>query len=410
MLYSIKYYKFRPFSLKKNLFNKSFIKLKKFLILLLITSQYLIASAEESFEKNLTKNKFNFVEKSSNVVNQKLNTYTLGPGDNLFINVNDIKYLSGPTKIDPDGNIYLPEIFDIKAEGLSLKELRDKLNIEFKPYVKSPDVSLNLTSYRPVRVYVQGEIKRPGFYTIKIPNNEPSSNDLSITTDLLDVESSVSSTQVDSYIPPSSFNNFIFPTVFDAIKASRGITPYSDLSNIHVIRKTYDSNGNREDYKAKINLLSMIMEGDQSQNIRIFDGDTIRIEKSESILKEQFAKARNSNLTPDFMRVYVSGNVFNPGEVIIPKGSGLNQAIAMSGGTRILSGKIEFLRFNDLGETEKSSFKYQPNARINTKRNPILMEGDIVHINDSLFSKTAKAITVLGDPILRTYGLYSIFD
>ena len=154
----------------------------------------------------------------------------------------------------------------------------------------------------------------------------------------------------------------------------------------------------------------MIMKGDQSQNIRIFDGDTIRIEKSESILKEQFAKARNSNLTPDFMRVYVSGNVFNPGEVIIPKGSGLNQAIAMSGGTRILSGKIEFLRFNDLGETEKSSFKYQPNARINTKRNPILMEGDIVHINDSLFSKTSKAITVLVDPILRTYGLYSIFD
>ena len=82
----------------------------------------------------------------------------------------------------------------------------------------------------------------------------------------------------------------------------------------------------------------------------------------------------------------------------------------MSGGPKLFSGNIEFLRFDEFGETERRSFRFSPQARINTKKNPILMDGDIIHVNQSLLDKTNKVIGLVADPILRSYGLYSIFN
>ena len=92
------------------------------------------------------------------------------------------------------------------------------------------------------------------------------------------------------------------------------------------------------------------------------------LQKKRSYSKNQFLKARKSNLTPDIISVYVSGNIFKQGLINLPKGSGLNQAVSMSGGPKLLSGNIEFLRFNEFGETERSSFRFSPQARINTKK------------------------------------------
>ena len=107
---------------------------------------------------------------------------------------------------------------------------------------------------------------------------------------------------------------------------------------------------------------------------------------------------------------WISGNVLKQGQINLPKGSGLNQAISMSGGPKLLSGNVEFLRFNEFGETERRSFRFSPKARINTKNNPILLDGDIVHVNQSLLDKANKVIGLVADPILRSYGLYSIFN
>ena len=90
----------------------------------------------------------------------------------------------------------------------------------------------------------------------------------------------------------------------------------------------------------------MLNEGDISQNIRVFDGDRIIIKKSAFSIPEQILKAKGSNISPDFTTGYVSGEVKNPGRIVIPQGSTLNQAIALAGGKEILSGKIEFVRFN----------------------------------------------------------------
>ena len=48
---------------------------------------------------------------------------------------------------------------------------------------------------------------------------------------------------------------------------------------------------------------------------------------------------RKTNLSPDIVEVFVSGNVINPGKVKVPTGSGLNQAIAYTGEEKFLMGE-----------------------------------------------------------------------
>ena len=44
-----------------------------------------------------------------------------------------------------------------------------------------------------------------------------------------------------------------------------------------------DLNGEDINFEAKLDFLKMITEGDQSQNIRIFDGDTIFVAKKAKL-------------------------------------------------------------------------------------------------------------------------------
>ena len=69
--------------------------------------------------------------------------------------------------------------------------------------------------------------------------------------------------------------------------------------------------------KNKFKLSSLITEGNNSQNIRLFDADTINISKSPIVLRDQLLKAGQSNLSPQFMEVFVTGRVNMPGSVKI---------------------------------------------------------------------------------------------
>ena len=46
----------------------------------------------------------------------------------------------------------------------------------------------------------------------------------------------------------------------------------------------------------RLSFISLITEGDDSQNIRVFDGDVIQVTRSKEILTDQVIKARNTNL------------------------------------------------------------------------------------------------------------------
>lgn len=51
-------------------------------------------------------------------------------------------------------------------QGLTVEELRCFLSQQFSAYVRDPQIYIRPVAYRPIRVYVGGEVKRPGYYTL----------------------------------------------------------------------------------------------------------------------------------------------------------------------------------------------------------------------------------------------------
>ena len=169
------------------------------------------------------------------------NDYILGPGDEINVIVsreypelNSIELI-----IDGEGTIYLPRLNRVYVAGLTLNELNLILNKAFKKFVKFPSVEVSIVRYRPIRVFVQGEVENPGFHTLEgsFSLNVPSDLPFSL------IPTTPVSGNLNSGRPPDSSSGyrevaskFYFPTVFDALRASGGITSFSDLSNIQVIR------------------------------------------------------------------------------------------------------------------------------------------------------------------------------
>mgnify|MGYP000188366650 CR=1 FL=1 len=162
--------------------------------------------------------------------------------------------------------------------------------------------------------------------------------------------------------------------------------------------------------KTNLNFLSLITEGNESQNIRLFDGDALKIGRSPIVLKEQLLKAGQSNLSPQFVEVFVTGRVNIPGGTKIPQGSSLNQAISLAGGTKILKGKVEFVRFNREGTIDRRIFAHNPAAAADAPNNPVLAAGDLIRVNDSILSGGVNVLNELTGPFVGLYSVYSLFN
>ena len=335
-------------------------------------------------------------------------SYILGPGDSLQIELLDIPELSGTFSIGPDGTIYLPRLRALYVEGLTVEELRYFLTEQFKTYVKSPELYVRPIGYRPIRIYVGGEVRRPGYYTlsgIQDVDSDLTGSDAQPEVSTGSAALGATTTKRTSLAGGSS-SATLFPTVFDAIRTAQGITPFSDLAAVQVTRKQAVSAGGGR-IRTKLDFLSLITEGDESQNIRLFDGDVVSVGKSDVVLREQLLKAGQTNLSPQFIQVYVSGRVVTPGGVTLPQGSALNQAINLAGGARLLKGKVEFIRFTREGEVDRRVFSYNPNAASTSYNNPILMAGDIVRVRDSALSAGIGLLNEVATPFVGVYGLYS---
>ena len=297
--------------------------------------------------------------------------YILGPGDTVDIKFTGLEFFNSGFVINPEGNLFLPEIGLVKVEGKTITELNDFLVKKYEKYVFDPKLEISLAGYRPVNIYLGGEVRQPGLYK-------------------LDIE-----------------NNTILPKLYDALRLGRGFNNKADLTDVEIIRYNPKSKGGGR-IKTNINLISLIETGDQTLNIRVYDRDTIIIPKSDIPLKEQILKINRSNISPESISVFVTGNAVSPGARTLKKGTSLTQAISSSGGKKLFTGNVEFIRFNYDGSTSKSVFPYRPNAKINTKNNPILMDGDLIHIRRTLIGKANEFAKEVTSPMLGLYGLYNL--
>jgi len=350
--------------------------------------------------------------------------YLIGPGDAMEVELQDIPEYSGVFSIGPDGTMYLPRLRGLYVEGLTVEELRYFLTQQFKAYVRNPQVYVRPVAYRPIRVYVGGEVRRPGYYYL---SGEQTLDDSSLGMRPL-ATSGMPTQQSQAALAGQSAGAAVNPqiravairqpTVFDAIRAGQGVTPFSDLASVNVTRKQPLSAGGGK-IRTTLNFLSLITEGDESQNIRLFDGDMVVVGRSPVVLREQILKAAETNLSPDTIEVFVSGRVKDAavisgqgqgrGTIRLPQGSSLNQAIAAAGGPKLLRGQVEFLRFNRDGSTDRRLFGFDAGASAGSQKNPILMSGDVIRVNDSALSASVEVLNELTGPFVGIYSVYSLF-
>ena len=72
-------------------------------------------------------------------------------------------------KVNPDGKLYLPAIGAVCAQGLTIEELKQEVDARFEATIPGIDVTPLITQRAPRFVFVLGEVKQPGRYTLEGP-------------------------------------------------------------------------------------------------------------------------------------------------------------------------------------------------------------------------------------------------
>ncbi len=332
------------------------------------------------------------------------NDYIIGTGDQLNIIVSRFyPELTSRPVVDGEGTIYIPKLKRIYVEGLTINELNNLLNKAYLEFVKYPDAEVEIFSYRPIRVFVQGEVENPGLQVI---NGSYSLGN--IINKNLGLQDSI---KFENEITNPNDDNLkdkpFFPTVFDAIRSSGGITQFSDLSSIQVIRKNNLSDGGGK-IQTTINFQDVLLTGDNSQNIRLYDGDIIRVKKSKQSNLVILQKSISSRLSPKFLNVFVTGRVNRPGNTTVSKASTLVDAIDIAGGAKVIKGPITFLRFNNDGTIDNRKFPLRKRSQRGSYKNPYLRNGDLIIVGESFLTQSNQIINEFTSPfvgIFSTYGL-----
>ncbi|MFA5909867.1 MAG: polysaccharide biosynthesis/export family protein [Vicinamibacterales bacterium] len=208
-------------------------------------------------------------------------TYLIGPSDVLAIKVFDEPALSGTFSVDSDGTITFPYLQRIAVRGKTLSEVETMIATGLRDgYVLRAQVSVEISQYRSRSIYVMGEVKAPGKYTIEGQ------------VTLLEVIAKAGS------FTPSAGTTIIVQRYKDGMAAAVAAAPASPDSTetAELLRVSI------EDLKA----------GRFTANVLLQDSDTIIVQAAE--------------------RYYVTGFVRTPGAFVLRPGMTVQQAIAEAGG------------------------------------------------------------------------------
>jgi protein involved in polysaccharide export with SLBB domain len=92
--------------------------------------------------------------------------YVVGAGDTLLIEMSGGGTTTISRVVDRDGRILLPEAGPLAVAGLSLARVQDLIESALKREFRNAQAVVTVSHLRSVRVYVVGDVQRPGGYDI----------------------------------------------------------------------------------------------------------------------------------------------------------------------------------------------------------------------------------------------------
>ena len=155
--------------------------------------------------------------------------YKIGAQDVLQIDVWKEAEITRSVPVRPDGKITLPLLNDVQAAGLTPMQLAGVIREELKKYINEPQVSVSVSTINSRRVYVTGEVTRPGAFPL-LPGM----------------------------------------TVLQALTSGGGFTQFAKIKNIYVLR-TEDG----RQVKLPFNYKAVVGGKKPEDNVLLQPGDTI---------------------------------------------------------------------------------------------------------------------------------------
>jgi len=154
--------------------------------------------------------------------------YVIGPGDELLIQAWGQVTLNGRFTVDRAGGLYIPQVGTLHVAGLRFAQIQDYLKAQMGRVFRNFDLNVNMGQLRSIQVFVVGQARRSGSYTI----------------------SSLS-------------------TLTNAVFATGGPTPQGSMRHIQLKRS-----GN---VIVDFDLYDLLERGDKSKDVQLLPGDVIYI-------------------------------------------------------------------------------------------------------------------------------------
>ncbi len=90
--------------------------------------------------------------------------YLIASGDTLKVEVWKEPNLSGEVFVREDGSFTMNLIDDVKAEGLTPKQLSESITNRLKKFIPAAAVTVSLVQASAIRYYLSGQFNKPGEY------------------------------------------------------------------------------------------------------------------------------------------------------------------------------------------------------------------------------------------------------
>ena len=169
-------------------------------------------------QKNLT------FEPNMNIATPQ--TYRVGPGDEVIVDIYGASQKTIQTTVSPDGEIVIEGFGPVQVSGLTVTQATQRLRSQLGARYKSSQIKLSLGQTRTIMVNVMGEVKAPGTYTLSA-----------------------------------------FASVFHALYMAGGTNDLGTLRNIKVYRNSK--------LISIVDIYDYILNGKLTGNVRLSDNDVI---------------------------------------------------------------------------------------------------------------------------------------
>jgi len=182
---------------------------------------------------------------------------TLGPGDEVEVAVWRNPDLGGKYTVATNGEFFIPLVGAIQTEGVGVTVIRDKITESLRAYLKDPQVTLTVSNYRSRKVFVLGEVQKPGIFSL---GNQSM-------------------------------------TLVDAIALAGGLTldgKGKQVFRIPAGERDASATGSVEEY----DIMKLLRQGDMAQNPRLANGDIIYIPPTTIANVDRFFKHLRNIMEP----------------------------------------------------------------------------------------------------------------